>query len=650
MPVEVDYDPFSQTNAAPQGGVPVTHDPFATDGSPLKDAAKAVGGFIDRTGTGLYRGLADLIGAPRDMADMVKERYADSPSIQFAPKTKPMLPGSGAVKEYMFNDMGIPEVKAETMPGRIWQGAAEGVGAAAPMLMGNPAPLLTSAYAASSGAGAQGARELNIDPEQHPTLARLAPILGAVAAPLALAGGRVAFPSMPGLVKDALKSAPKIETAADIQAMGNRIGVPVTGPEALGDPTLLRIQQLAEQSPKGAPLRSIMAERPEAQRQAAMQTANELAPGVTPKQAAQSIKAAAQGSIDNLTSARTAAVNPHYEAAALEKIPTRSLDGFVDELHDALDRVGTDSKIGKELMAYGNQVLGTFDNGAASVGQLDTIYKEIRSRAMKGKFEPDALDAEVKGVLRPLNRKLGDLLSANNENIAYGRSIYKEMSPPVDALRKSSIGEVAKAKNPELSQQVSQLLSSDKARPTEVYAAMRDLMKADKESVPKLIGAHIDATMDKASKALANGSVENAGGRFYTDIAGTPYAKANLRAAFNALPQGTDRWGAFENTLKVFEANARRLPVGSPTFEKGALGSELAGGTIAQPMQTFNDWVGRLRYGRNLGNLAELFARTDSVDEMRRIAGLKPGDPKARIAIGTLLNANAAAVPAGSKP
>lgn len=604
---------------------------FVIEDAPLNKAAGAVNDTVNKTGTALYRGLANILGTPSDLAQFLN---SNGPK----PQSAPLIPGSREIKDFIFNKVGVPEVNAESVPGRIAQGGVEGIGSALPLMAGSPGAALQALYAFSSGAGSAGANELNIDPKEHPVWAKLAPILGAILPPAAIAGGRALFPSYPQTIKNAVENSPNLLAAQETQRLGNKIGVPVTGPEALGDPKLLRIQSLAEQSDQGAALREIMRNRPDAQRAA-------IPAGPSPREAGAAVKDAANKSITTLTNSRSQAVKPFYEAASKEAMPATSLNGFIDDIDEALSKVGTESQIGKELAAYKGKVLSAVDDTAAKIGPLDAIYKEIRDRAGKSKFEPGALDNEVKGILKPLNRQLGDILSRHNENIAYGRAVYSEMTPPISDLKNSAIGDIAQSKKAMAFEQASTLLGSAKARPDEVFKAMSTLQRADAEAVPKLIGSYLDSTMDAASKRLASGTVENAGGKFYTAIAGTPYAQANLRAAFNTLPDGQTRWRSLENTLRVFEANSRRLPVGSPTVDKGQIVSELTGGSITQPLNTFSEMLDRLRYGRNLGKLAELFARTDSVEQMRAIAGLAPGSPKARIAVNTFLNANRSALP-----
>lgn len=206
----------------------------------------------------------------------------------------------------------------------------------------------------------------------------------------------------------------------------------------------------------------------------------------------------------------------------------------------------------------------------------------------------------------------------------------------VEDINKSLIGKVEKSGD--ITAQANLLLDPDKIRPDEIKVTLGRLGQKDPEAAPHFIKMYVDNAMDKAMTKPAQGGIQNAGGKFYTAIAGTPYTKANLRAAYSAIPDGDIRYQALEKTLKVFEAQSQRLPVGSPTAEKGMLLDKLTGAKInPRFLDAFQGWLDRARTAGRLGDMAELFARSDSVEEMARIARLNPGSRDARIAIGAFL-------------
>lgn len=639
MPTAVDYDPFTVATLPPEprpaSGVPVDHDPFKSAGPSSQH--EYLGDFIDaldsaRTAT--LKGFSNVAGLPGFIGDLAGHGLDAAASKMMGKETKfPRLPiyfpTAPEIQEGIFNK--IPEYKPKNTSEDFAQSTLEGVTSVAASGGLSLIPMLTGA--ASQDMGNLGQRMFPDKPWVS--------FLMSLIPPAGVAGAKRLFPSVPSTVKTALRDTgpAALDDAARVQAAGRKIGVPVTGPEALNNPSLLRLQQLVEQSEMGQKVRDIIAARPDAQRAAVLRH-NQGMGELPPRMAAESIKSAADTTIKKAEGARSQAVKPFYESASRSAIDAKALDPLLADIDGALARVGAQSQIGKELASYRHKIVSTVqaDQGTAGVGPLDTIYKEIRSRAMKSPVDPNALDKEVAGILRPLNHDLGDILTRGNADLAYGRSTYQAMTPPIADLKASQIGALARQKAPTIEGQANILLDSKSTRPDQVTKTLRALNRADPEAAPNFIRNYVENTLDEATKRLAQGPTDNVGGRFYSAIAGTPNAQANLRAAFNTLPNGTDRWNAFATTLKVFEANARRLPVGSPTVDKKLLVDALTPGSVARPLNSAADWWGKLRYGRNMGKLAELFARSDSIEEMRRIAGFAATDPKALATVRVFVN------------
>lgn len=594
--------------------------------SPVMDAVKAgagaVNSAVEKTGTAAFRGLAGVIGLPGDVRSVLPKNLRS-----FGEDPGEMLK-SEDVRNFIFNKMGVPERNAESRLGRIAQKGVEGLSAAA--FTGGTGPL-TAAMGFGAGAGSETASQA------YPN-SNIAPVVGSII------GGGIPYgisrfsPGVESLVRGATRNTlpSQVDDAIATQNAGRAIGSPVTGPEALNNPELLRLQRTVERSGNGGPLAALMASRPQTQRAAVGDIASQIAPLAPPREVKQGLVSAAKSAVGTVEKGRTMAAKPFYEAAASEAMPPAILDDVFANIDDQLTKVGTESGIGKQLTAYKQKLASAISDRGAGVGPLDAIYKETRDAISKTKLEPGALDKEVKGVLRPINSALGNALSRGNQNIAMGRATYQAETPAVKAVTDSPVGDLIPrgGAKPTFKQQATTLLSPENARPETVTRAMKSMAKENPEAVSKWIANYVDTTMDAAMKRTASGSIENAGGKFYTAIAGEPYAKANLRAAFNTLPNGSARWNAMENTLKVFEAQSRRLPVGSATSENIATAARLGGGMGPRAINWLDEAIKDLRFGRNTGKLAEIFARTDSVDELVRISRLRPGTKEAADAVG----------------
>ncbi len=617
---EQDVMAYVQSNAS----APKTSEPSAMDR--VKSAGRAVGGVLEKGLTGVARGVSGAIGLPGDVRSMVAGALPEG-VIKDAYQALNLTPTSADARKFIFQDVGLPERQAESTLGKIAQTGVEGLTAG--VMSGGLRPL---SLAMGFGAGAGSEAGSQAFPES-----KVAPAIGAIA------GGGIPYalsrftPGVDSLVRNAMRdTAPRqVDEALRVQQTGRAIGSPVTGPEALNSPELLRLQRTVERSRAGGPLNEMVQTRPAGQYAAVRNVSREIAPSVAPREAKQGIASAAKAATGRVERARTDAASPFYREAATEAVPATILDDVIATIDDQLTKVGTESGIGKQLIAYKDKVTSAIAQGEARVGPLDAIYKETRDAIGKTKLEPGALDKEVKGILRPINSQLGNALSRGSQNIAMGRAVYQQETPAVKAVAES-VGDLIPrgGAKPTIKGQATALLSPENARPDTVSKAMRTLSRENPEAVSKWIGAYVDTTMDTAMKRLASGNIENAGGKFYTAIAGTPMAKANLRAAFNALPSGSKRWNALENTLKVFEAQSRRLPVGSATSENIATAARLSGGAGPRVINWIDEALRDLRFGRNTGKLAEIFARTDSVDELVRISRLKPGTKEAADAVG----------------
>lgn len=594
----------------------------------VRAGAENVGSVIDKAGTAAYRGLSYLAGAPAEIRSAVSSTLPAGSTVKKVYDTLNAGPTSQDARNFIFGTLGVPERDATSNLGKIAQRGFEGLSTVA---FTGGTGLLPAFMGFGAGGGAEAAKQA------FPN-SKTAEFLGSLFGMLFPYGVSKFSPGVKPIVRDALKSVPasQVDDAFAAQRAGRAVGSPVTGPEALNSTDLLTLQRLAERTAGGGPLRRLMESRPATQQAAVQNVSRQISPSMPPRQVKQDLATASRGALDTVKAARTNAVSPFYRAAATESMPASVLDDVLREVDDQIARVGTESGIGRQLTAYKGKILSAIDDTGARVGPLDAIYKETREAVGKTKLQPGALDNEVKGVLGPINRQLGNSLSRGNENIAMGRAVYQDRSPAVNAMRASPVGDLVPRAGvvPTFKDQAGKLLSPENVRPDDVVRALRAVSRENPRAAPQWVAGYIDNTMDTAMKRLASGKVENAGGKFYTAIAGTPNARANIRAAFGALPQGSVRWRAFENVLKTFEAQSRRLPVGSATSENLAASRQLMSGASPRFLNWFAEALENARYGRNIGQLAELFARSDSVDELVRIANLKPGTRDAAATVG----------------
>ena len=123
--------------------------------------------------------------------------------------------------------------------------------------------------------------------------------------------------------------------------------------------------------------------------------------------------------------------------------------------------------------------------------------------------------------------------------------------------------------------------------------------------------------------------------RFVDTVAQNTTQKANLQTAFKDI-YGQDAARGLNMMFNMLEAQGRRLPMGSPTAEKGMLAQEsvsLLGKTLTNPMATLGNIYQSVVYGRDYDRLAKAITSPDGVKTLENIAKSSKDQKKLGLAL-----------------
>ena len=445
-------------------------------------------------------------------------------------------------------------------------------------------------------------------------------------------------------------------------------GAPLTVPEAVQQVTgsgtrLGDLQRVVEQSPQGAAtMRPFFAKRPGQTETLAQNTLDQIA-GVPPDphQVAPRVQAAADQTVQAANTARTQAVQPHYQAAATDRVP-------IDEMKDYLNRI--DSMIagdktgimGPELSKLRDSLIETpgkpgtpaqriptqTPTGATiyrsvpatpptppvpitDIENLDRVRKFFRDRLDLPQWAQNATSKEEGAKIGSLLDELRSRMIAASPDFAQGKQLYQDITENAfNPLVRSPTGQLAAAEK--FPQQAKILFSTNPLPSSEkaIGKAVRQLAQRDPEAAAQLVRMHLEQVFNEATQNNLPGANQFGGPKFIAVVSGNTQQAKNLEAAVRALPNGDVRWNALKKAMDIMQGMGTRQPVGSQTefnrqinefLRTGHPAAEIAA-TAASPgrwMHIVHDIYRNAAYGQNTANLARIFTE-GSVDDLRSLA------------------------------
>lgn len=369
-------------------------------------------------GSGMAKGIVGLAGLPGDLQAFVKKH------TPWETKKSINLPTSLEVIDYAGQYAPALKETPKTVAGEYGQTVGEFL-----PLAGRRVVAMGVAPAVASEAAGQLTKGTEAEP-----YARLG---GAV-----LAAGAPALASRGSAAERALASAARDMTPAQIDAAvglfeRSRQGatpVPLTLAEAAGNERMLNLQRVVEGQ---GGLSDFMAQRP-GQVQAAGRTAIDTVAPVTnaPSMIGPQIGEAAQSVVADANRARTAAVSPHYTAAAKDTVPQDTIAAIVGKIDAAIaaDKTGLSHGPLKEL----RNTLVMEDAGAAKTAPAAAPAPEapVSFGKVEAARRPQSLMEFLSGFGLAPNAELRQIFDKSNPRKImrpYGKTLDQALEAATEA-------------------------------------------------------------------------------------------------------------------------------------------------------------------------------------------------------------------------
>ncbi|WP_309388849.1 hypothetical protein [Chelatococcus sambhunathii] len=431
------------------------------------------------------------------------------------------------------------------------------------------------------------------------------------------------------------------EAARRLQETGARIGVPLSGPEAIQEATsgatkLADLQRVVEGSPTGGQVTArFYSERPQQVATAANSAFDAIAPASpAPSTLGPRAAAAAQDALDETRRRINDTTRPFYRAAESHLLADADFDPIARDpaFQASLRRLRSDEVLGPTYRAMP-------DN---SIAVVDAVTKDMRDRGVAlGNSANPGFSSQTAGMYGSGAAEARDIARtpARGGSQAYDDALTMQEQARrqnLEPLEQGPLGRIAAANSTQSA--YSELLPRNPLTggTDEVLNAILRIREQEAGLPASLVRQSLADSFDAAGRRIATGENQSVGGRFANDVAGTPQQRTNLDAVLGAIgrPEAQPR---INDLLDVFRATSQRRPMGSPTEPNRAINERLDRVTApvamaAAPASAGSTLFGEIRNRVRLAardrahnQLAELFTAPDSVERIRQL-GLREAE------------------------
>jgi hypothetical protein len=505
--------------------------------------------------------------------------------------------------------------------------------------------LASLATGVGAGAASEGARQAFKESGVEPYARFVAGIMG---------GGSTNWLANRGNVKKQLKervegtTPEEFERAQELQDEARRMGVDLTGAEALGTPDILDLAADTAGAARGGAniMGKFMDKRPNQVEEAVARLVRNIGPDVTPEQAQQAAQEAAKQVITDAKRVRAEATRPFYKAAEDVEVPRSDVEAVVTAL-DAM-KVTRGSPLANVRDELKTRLTDEGGGLVRDTGRIDSARKEFRRRTEASDVVKDAIDPEVAAVIQPILADMRAMMIKASPDYARGRALHEEMSPVVKALQEGNIGKIAASKT---LQAGAKFLTDPKiARRRTIKFVADRLNKVDPDAFPALAKVHIENVFDAAARDTLSGPKPTSGANFRKALIGTPQQRKNMHALLDGV---ADAYGLNKVTFKrgvhkflnVLDRTGRMRSKGPPASSQADMaqgGPIQAGASAADPSTGFflgkiKRWADKRIMGKNYEALAKILTARDSVTRIQRLAALAPAGFAVRQAVASII-------------
>lgn len=616
-------------------------------------------------GEGLVR---SVFGLGSVTPEMQAKRDAIEASMPSTGLGRVAASGQNAVRQVMDENLHAPQTRAGKYAETIGEFAVPG---GFPSKATRAAPTLArkaGEYAADLGYNAAIPGALSETAGQATEGTALEPyarLLGAIVGNGATVAGRAYYaPDMQ--VRRATEGMTDAQWQRAKELQDNSTGVRLSGPEAVAQATegasaLPDVLRVVEGSVTGRQKTApFFAARPGQVDTAVGGMLDKIAPqSPQPSTLGPRSADAATNVIRDAEKARTAAVTPHYEAAATDKVPEDQVTALLSSIDSAAaaDKTGILSgplgELKNRLLASkatpgapAQRIAQERPNGTiyktipgtpavpekpiVDIENLDRARKYFRDKMDLPQIGQDAITKEQNAAVTDILTKLDAAMEGASSEFRAGKQQFTDISrKDVDPLTQGPVGRVAAAGTTEGAGNAILPQNPLTGSGGETADAVTRLVAKDPEAVTGLIRQRLGDIYSKASTATRENNREFGGANFNKAVAGNPTRREVLDAVLGSIPGGRAAAVAPE-LLDVLAATGRRSGVGSRTAFNTAVNAELGTASpvgravdIAKTLggsflTQAGDAARRATLRGSLGDLADLFTDPQSVDLLRQ--------------------------------
>jgi hypothetical protein len=434
-----------------------------------------------------------------------------------------------------------------------------------------------------------------------------------------------------------------------LQQEGYKLGMPITGPEAIaqvtGNKGLTTTQRFLEQAPASqGTMSQFMANRPAGVQKGFNVTVEGISPNAPTSATPFNLQTAGKEVVGGAKSNLTKSVDPFYRESFKEMgvLPESEITALKsaprvgNAVADAIDHVTSNAYTGvKGLSPNDPKVLN-----AAKI-YLDAQYKNF-SKTMS-----NSEDATKAGVAFGASRELDNYLSAKSPSYAQGSKNFEiAKKTQIGPLERSPVGQIAEGN---VGGEILMPAKPVALYPEDIKRTADLLRRKNPEALPDWTRQQLESTFNETTQKLASGDNQFGGPKFAATIAGNKQQRDNLRTLVTETG-GMQAWQGFEKFLDVAEAQGQRMPANSATAFNEMVKNELGSGIVSKGLTMFKpsnlvNWAENMQLGRNSDMLAKMLTDPDSVAKLQELARTGPRSAKAQVLANSLAGAYVAPKP-----
>lgn len=425
-----------------------------------------------------------------------------------------------------------------------------------------------------------------------------------------------------------------IDEARALESLGRDVGIDLYPPQTTGSKALADKFNLLGDMETSSPIIQAGRKRQYEQiHKSVYDFLDDISPEVSEGAVGRRLKNASTEIIDAADTSRTAKASVVYEKAFNEAEPVD-----VMPVINNIRRLKSDlPESGSKARTLINKIEGMLtkkgEDGPVpqtDIRVIDNIKKEI-DVMLKGP-EGESIHKDIKRRLVSIKDGLVKQADKASPQYKEARELYGNLSPAVDKLKTSKIGDLSRLnKEKTLEEASKKLFSNVGSSPESITYAKRMIRKSDPDAWDAALRVHIQDLFEK-TKSSAGGvdATTNIGGNFYKRTWGDPKQRKILKAAMDP-----GQYDYFKKLSTVLNRAGMILRKESATATRTEMIDEIGGSMLrrtvraaTRPLYTkervVGDWLVKANLGRNAKILADAMVSKRAANQLNKMYQLSP--------------------------